>query len=71
MVIQKIRQPRMQSTASRFTSRSAVLSFDSSALDEEFTRTFGSADTVVARGIDELLERREREEFDLGLPDVH
>jgi 2,4-dienoyl-CoA reductase-like NADH-dependent reductase (Old Yellow Enzyme family) len=34
-------------------------------LNTEFTRTFGSADTALATGIDELLERLEREEFDL------
>jgi hypothetical protein len=36
MVIQKMRQLRMQRTANRFTSRSAVLSFDSSALQPDF-----------------------------------
>jgi 2,4-dienoyl-CoA reductase-like NADH-dependent reductase (Old Yellow Enzyme family) len=34
-------------------------------LNEEFTRTFRSAETAAATGIDELLERLEREEFDL------
>jgi hypothetical protein len=36
MVIQKIRQLRMQKTAIKFTSRSAVRSFDSSALHPDF-----------------------------------
>jgi 2,4-dienoyl-CoA reductase-like NADH-dependent reductase (Old Yellow Enzyme family) len=34
-------------------------------LNEEFTSTFRSAETAAATGIDELLERLEREEFDL------
>jgi 2,4-dienoyl-CoA reductase-like NADH-dependent reductase (Old Yellow Enzyme family) len=34
-------------------------------LNEEFTRTFRSAETAAATGIDDLLERLEREEFDL------
>ncbi len=34
-------------------------------LNEEFTRTFQSADTAAVTGIDELMERLEREEFDL------
>jgi len=34
-------------------------------LNEEFTHTFRSEDTAAATGIDELLERLEREEFDL------
>jgi 2,4-dienoyl-CoA reductase-like NADH-dependent reductase (Old Yellow Enzyme family) len=34
-------------------------------LNEEFTRTFRSADTAAVTGIDKLLERLEREEFDL------
>lgn len=34
-------------------------------LNEEFTRTFQSADTAAVTGIDELLDRLERGEFDL------
>jgi 2,4-dienoyl-CoA reductase-like NADH-dependent reductase (Old Yellow Enzyme family) len=34
-------------------------------LNEEFTQTFRSAETAAVTGIDELLERLEREEFDL------
>jgi hypothetical protein len=36
IVIQKIRQLRMQKTAIKFTSRSAVRSLDSSALQPDF-----------------------------------
>jgi hypothetical protein len=36
IVIQKTRQLRMQRTAIRLTSRSAVRSFDSSALQQDF-----------------------------------
>jgi len=34
-------------------------------LNTEFTSTFRSSETAAATGIDELLERMEREEFDL------
>ena len=34
-------------------------------LNEEFTRTFRTPETAAVTGIDELLERLEREEFDL------
>ena len=42
-----------------------TITVGSVTLNEEFTRTFGSADTAAVTGIDELLERLEREEFDL------
>ncbi len=42
MVNQKIRQLKMQNVASRLTSRSAVLSFDSSALQPNFNIIFTS-----------------------------
>lgn len=34
-------------------------------LDQEFTRSFGTTDTAASTGVDELVERLERDEFDL------
>jgi 2,4-dienoyl-CoA reductase-like NADH-dependent reductase (Old Yellow Enzyme family) len=42
-----------------------TITVGSITLNEEFTRTFQSAETAAVTGIDELLERLEREEFDL------
>jgi len=42
-----------------------TITVGSVTLNEEFTRTFRSAETAAVTGIDELLERLEREEFDL------
>jgi 2,4-dienoyl-CoA reductase-like NADH-dependent reductase (Old Yellow Enzyme family) len=42
-----------------------TITVGSITLDEEFTRTFRSAETAAATGIAELLERLEHEEFDL------
>ncbi len=42
-----------------------TITVGSITLNEEFTRTFRSAETAAVTGIDELLERLEREEFDL------
>jgi 2,4-dienoyl-CoA reductase-like NADH-dependent reductase (Old Yellow Enzyme family) len=42
-----------------------TITVGSITLNEEFTRSFGSSATAGVTGIDELLERLEREEFDL------
>jgi 2,4-dienoyl-CoA reductase-like NADH-dependent reductase (Old Yellow Enzyme family) len=42
-----------------------TITVGSVTLDEEFTRSFGSPETAGVTGIDELLGRLEREEFDL------
>lgn len=42
-----------------------TITVGSVTLNEEFTRSFGSADTATVTGIENLLERLEREEFDL------
>jgi 2,4-dienoyl-CoA reductase-like NADH-dependent reductase (Old Yellow Enzyme family) len=42
-----------------------TITVGSVTLDEEFTRSFASTETAAVTGIDELLERLEREEFDL------
>jgi 2,4-dienoyl-CoA reductase-like NADH-dependent reductase (Old Yellow Enzyme family) len=42
-----------------------TMTVGSVTLNTEFTKTFRSADTAEVTGIDELLERLEREEFDL------
>ncbi len=42
-----------------------TITVGSITLNEEFTQTFRSAETASVTGIDELLERLEREEFDL------
>jgi len=42
-----------------------TITVGSITLNAEFTRTFQSAETAAVTGIDELLERLEREEFDL------
>jgi len=42
-----------------------TITVGSITLNQEFTRSFGSPDTAAVTGIDELLERLEREEFDL------
>jgi 2,4-dienoyl-CoA reductase-like NADH-dependent reductase (Old Yellow Enzyme family) len=42
-----------------------TITVGSITLNEEFTQTFRSAETAAVTGIDELLERLEREEFDL------
>lgn len=42
-----------------------TITVGSITLNEEFTSTFRSAETASVAGIDELLERLEREEFDL------
>jgi 2,4-dienoyl-CoA reductase-like NADH-dependent reductase (Old Yellow Enzyme family) len=42
-----------------------TITVGSITLNEEFTQSFRSAETVTVTGIDELLERLEREEFDL------
>jgi len=42
-----------------------TITVGSITLNEEFTRTFGSAETATVTGIDDLLERLERGEFDL------
>jgi len=42
-----------------------TITVGSITLNQEFLQTFGSAETAATTGIDELLERLEREEFDL------
>ena len=42
-----------------------TITVGSITLNEEFTHTFRSAETAAVTGIDELLERLDREEFDL------
>jgi 2,4-dienoyl-CoA reductase-like NADH-dependent reductase (Old Yellow Enzyme family) len=42
-----------------------TITVGSVTLNQEFTRSFGSPETAAVTGIDELLERLEREEFDL------
>ena len=42
-----------------------TITVGSVTLNQEFTRSFGSPETAEVTGIDELLERLEREEFDL------
>jgi 2,4-dienoyl-CoA reductase-like NADH-dependent reductase (Old Yellow Enzyme family) len=43
----------------------STITVGSITLNEEFTRTFRTPETAAVTGIDELLERLEREEFDL------
>lgn len=43
----------------------STITVGSVTLNEEFTRSFGSPQTAGVTGIDELLERMQREEFDL------
>ena len=42
-----------------------TMTVGSVTLDQEFLKSFGSSDTAAVTGIDDLLERMEREEFDL------
>jgi 2,4-dienoyl-CoA reductase-like NADH-dependent reductase (Old Yellow Enzyme family) len=42
-----------------------TITVGSITLDQEFTRSFRTTDTAAATGIDELIERLERDEFDL------
>ncbi len=42
-----------------------TITVGSVTLNQEFTRSFGSADTAAVTGIEELVDRLERDEFDL------
>ncbi len=42
-----------------------TITVGSVTLNQEFTRSFGSSETAAVTGIDELLQRLERDEFDL------
>jgi 2,4-dienoyl-CoA reductase-like NADH-dependent reductase (Old Yellow Enzyme family) len=42
-----------------------AITVGSITLDQEFTRSFGTTDTAAATGIDDLIQRLERDEFDL------
>jgi len=42
-----------------------TITVGSVTLNQEFTKSFGSAETAAITGIDELIERLERDEFDL------
>jgi 2,4-dienoyl-CoA reductase-like NADH-dependent reductase (Old Yellow Enzyme family) len=42
-----------------------TITVGSVTLDQEFTRSFQTTDIAAATGIDELIERLDREEFDM------